>query len=91
MQTLVQDKGWEKVKRALSNPKWDFRTLDAMVVETGLSREEIERLLSEHKDEVRKANVTDKKGRLLYTLASKPVGFREIIANTRAFIAKTTY
>jgi len=80
---------WGKVRQALENPRWDFRTVDGLVEDTGFSREEVQALLESHSAEIRKANVPDSKGRILYTLATKPMGVREILANTRAFITKT--
>jgi len=89
MHTAVSADHWLLVKRALENPDWDFRTIDGLVKDTGLSREEIKRLLDEHGDEVRKAYVTDRNGNILYAPAEKPLKLRELLANIRAFITKT--
>jgi len=89
MHTAVSADAWLMIKQALENPEWDFRTLDGLAKDTGLSREEVKRLLDQHGDEIRKAYVTDRNGNILYAPAQKPVRFRELLANVRAFITKT--
>jgi hypothetical protein len=84
------DADWQKVETALRDPEWDFRTIESMASDTGLSIEQVESALNRHATEVRKAFITDRQGRILYTLADKPVTMREFWANTRAFIAKTS-
>lgn len=90
METAVSDDHWLLIKKALENPDWDFRTLDGLAKETGLSREEIRALLDDHQDDTRKSYVTDRSGNVLYAPADKPVSLREILANIRAFVTKTT-
>lgn len=83
------DADWQRVKEELADSAWDFRTVDSLSKATGLTVERVGNLLSRHGDEVRVANVPDKEGRLLYTLADRPMKLREVLANVRAFIAKS--
>jgi len=83
------DSDWDRVRRELADPTWDFRTVESLSHATGLPVERIGGLLSEHNNEVRVSNVPDKMGRLLYTLADRPMKAREVLANLRAFIAKS--
>lgn len=85
----TEDDAWVLVDRALRDPKWDFRTVEGIARETGLSEERVERLLHENADKVRRAYVTDRKGRLLFTFKGKDVSVRETVANTVAFLAKS--
>ena len=87
MDHVVSD--WDRVRTELADPTWDFRTVESLSHATGLSVEQIGELLSEHHREVRVSNLPDKTGRLLYTLADRPMKAREVLANVRAFIAKS--
>jgi hypothetical protein len=80
---------WESVEKALENPNWDFRTIDGLAEDTGLPPDEIRALINSHSDRVRVSNVPDTQGRVLYTLASKPISARELLATVRAFAAKS--
>lgn len=86
----VVDAKWTTVKEALANPKWDFRTIDGLSSETKMPADQVEHVIKQHLDEVRVSNVPDSKGRILYTLTAKPMNLRELIANTVAFVAKST-
>jgi hypothetical protein len=83
------DADWERVRSQLADPAWDFRTTESLSTSTGLRVEQIEDLLAKHHDQVRVANVPDREGRLLYTLADRPMKARELLANVRAFITKS--
>jgi hypothetical protein len=80
---------WQQVRAQLADSNWDFRTVESLSKTTGLSAERVSDLLSEHGDEVRIANVPDKRGRFLYTLSDRPMKLQELLANVRAFITKT--
>ena len=58
---------WNRVKRALLDPKWDFRTIDGIADETGIKRQTISELLEEHQKEIIVAPLKDKNRRVLYT------------------------
>ncbi len=40
----------DRVRSALSNPQWDFRTIGGIARDTELSREQVERVLADHQD-----------------------------------------
>jgi hypothetical protein len=78
------------VIRALADPRWDFRTIDGIAADTGLSEDEVAAILTSLGDEVRRSEVPDKKGRALFTLRSRPVTAMERLAKLRNFLAKST-
>ena len=82
-----RDEHWEAVRNALANPKYDFRTVDGIVRETGLADTEVQQILQQHQDAVRKAYTTDKMGRLLYTLRDRPQSLQEIISNIKSIVS----
>ena len=75
-----------RVREALSNPKWDFRTVGGIARDTELSREQVERVLADHQDLFRQSRLT-RNGESLYTLREKPESLRERAAGLRDFIA----
>lgn len=76
---------WTILKTALANDKRGLRTVDGLVRETRLTKQEVLRLLNEHKNEIRASYVTDSSGRSMYTLKSNSIRPREIWATVRAF------
>ena len=80
---------WTKIRQALSDPEWDFRTIDGLSKATGVAQDRVVSLLASHPDEVRQSNLPDKQGHPLYTLANRPMKFQEFLANTVAFITKS--
>jgi hypothetical protein len=76
---------WQKVRKAMADSQL-LRTVEGLSEETGLSKEEIKRLLEEHDKELRKAYVTDTGGRAQYTLKSRPMGTRELWSTIRAVV-----
>ena len=94
MATTIQqaqetDPKWERVYEALSDPQWDFRTVEGIARTTGLSGEEVAGVLDRHKGEIRRSMVPDRQGRTLYTLKSRPKKAQEWLAEIRAFLAKS--
>ncbi len=75
-----------RVIRALSNPKWDFRTIGGIARDTKLSREQVEHVLADHRDLFRQSNLTHN-AESLYTVRDKPETLRERLAELRDFIA----
>ena len=84
------DPNWVKTKHTLADERWDFRSVDGIATDLGLSTEVVKEILEQHQAEVRVSFVPDTKGRTLYTLANKPVEIREILATARAFVSKST-
>lgn len=72
---------------ALSDERYAFRTAPSIAKETGLSESSVQSLLEEHTDAVRRAPLHDENGHPLYTLRCRPRTAREILAETRAFLA----
>jgi|SRR6266850_2078653 len=65
---------------AVSNPKWDFRTVESLSEETKLSSAKVQNLLEHYPMVFRKSPVTSKEGRVLYALKEKPIRWRERLA-----------
>ena len=76
----------DRVRQALSDPQWDFRTIDGIVRDTKLSREQVGHVLAEHQDLFRRSHLT-REGEPLYALREKPESLRERYAELRDFIA----
>jgi hypothetical protein len=87
----VTDSQERKVFEALSNPKWDFRTIEGIRKSTNLSEAQVVSVLHKYPNLVRKSAVPDKYGNTLYTLKSKPVGTQEKLALARAFVIKSIH
>jgi|SRR6266850_3581655 len=68
------------VLRALTNPEWDFRTVESLAQETKLSPSEVQSILDQHPELFRKSPVTSKEGKLLYTLQERPIRWKERLA-----------
>lgn len=85
----VNPSAWDRIGQALSDPKWDFRTVPGLAKATDLSEREVRALLTAHSDQVRQSAVPDRQGRALYTLRSRPKKIREILAEIRAYAAKS--
>ncbi len=77
-----------KVIKALSDPKWHFRTIQGIEKDTGLSKNEIKTILIDNKDVIRKSVVPDKHRNSLYTLRSQPIRIRERFAEFYFYLNK---
>jgi len=86
----IADPMERNVFQALSDPAWDFRTVDGISKSTGISKSEVSRILQKYPELVRKSPVPDHEGRDLYALRSRSVSAREIIAEIRSFVTKST-
>lgn len=83
---MITGGDWNKVRSALLNPTWDFRTVDGIAKEAGLDRRRVARLIDQHRSEVRQA--ISKDGKIVYTHGSRPVRLREIISKLQRIAAK---
>lgn len=81
---------WNRVFDALANPKFDFRTVTGISRETGLEAHEVQDLLDKHKKEVRVAYYTDSKGRLLYTLRTRPLNIKDMLSTVKIIASSTS-
>ena len=70
---------WSKVRAALADPQWDFRTIGGIAKVAQLDPGRVEHLIRGHRSEVRQTRSRDRK--ILYTLSSRPRKFREIVAD----------
>ena len=87
----VTDPLGRKVFEALSNPKWDFRTIEGICKSTNLSEPQVMTVLREYPDLVRTSAMPDKYGNTLYTLKSNPIGTQEKLALGRVFVIKSIH
>ena len=77
------------VIEALSEDKWDFRTIDGISKQTGLTRDEVTKalnLLVPHY--ARRSPVRDDQGRSLYTLKSRKMRVAEKASFVRLLMTK---
>lgn len=81
------DERWAAIRAALA--KETLRTVEGISSETKIPEPEVQRLLDEHPNEVRKAYVTDRGGRTQYTLSERPIRGAELWATIRAFATST--
>ena len=82
---------WERVRDALADGRWRFRSVEGIVVETGLERGTVEEMLQEHCAEVRAILARShcfSGVRRVYTLRSRPVTLREIAVDLCAFASR---
>lgn len=80
----------ERVLVALSDPKYDFRTLEGLAKATELSSDSVLVALGALGQKVRISNVTDPQGRVLYTLRNRPKKLRERLSELRSFMSAST-
>ena len=66
--------------KAISNPKFDFRTINGIAKETNLNTQIIESTINKYPNIIRKCKIPNKNNESLFTLSNKPVSIRENIA-----------
>jgi hypothetical protein len=75
---------------ALSDDKWDFRTIDGISKQTGLTQEEVIKALNLLvPNHARRSPVRDDKGRSLYTLKSRKMSAAERASFIRLLLTKS--
>ena len=77
----------KKIFAALSDAKWDFRTVSGISRETGLSESEVREILGKYPEVIRKSLVRNRDGHELFTLRSRRIKMRERLAELRLFLA----
>jgi len=87
--SIITDPKERRVFEALSDPQWDFRTVDGISNATHLTAAEIKVILDKYPNLVRKSLVRDNDGRELFTLASRPPSPQEIVSQFTTFITKS--
>ncbi len=75
--TPEEEAEWERLKKALASEKWDFRSVEGVAAELGLTRGRVRRLLARHEDKIRKALSRDR--RVVYALKNKRVTAGEVL------------
>lgn len=88
-QSRVEGPREREVFEALSDPRWEFRTIEGISRQTKLPPDEVERTLKDYAGFVRKSLVPDHRARDLYTLRSRPITRNEILAAIRTFVTKS--
>jgi dihydroorotate dehydrogenase len=78
----------QKVLDALSDPRWDFRTVGAIARATGLPEVAVGYILADMSDQVRTPAAPDPLGRTLYTLKSRALTRGERLGALRAAASK---
>lgn len=86
---VITDANEHKVFEALSDPEWDFRTVDGISKATNLTAAEVKAILGKYPNLVRKSLVRDNDGRELFTLASRRPGPQEIFSEFTSFVTKS--
>lgn len=81
--------GWELVRKALEDPRWDFRTVESIARETGLDIASVRSLLDQHESDVRGPMLPDRDGRELFTSRHRARGWREIVHTIQRCVSKS--
>ncbi len=74
---------------ALADDRWDYRTLKGLKASTGLSEDQIRRILGGYADLVRASPIPSKNGDPLYTLASRDRSSKDYLRILQAYISKS--
>ena len=90
-ENIVHDPTERKVFEALSDPQWDFRTVNGIAAANGIPAVEVESILQKYPDLVRRSLVRDGYGNELFTLASRLPGPLEIVSQIRSFVTKSSH
>ena len=82
----VADPTERQVFQALSNPEWDWRTINSLTIESGLEKDQVESALQKHPKLTRKWPFPSSKGETIFTLTSEPLTIRERFARFRRYL-----
>jgi len=88
-QALISEPTERKVFDALSDPRWDFRTIHGISKAIDASEAEVASILRKYPDLVRRSLVRDEDGNELFTLGSRTPGPQEIVSQFRSFVTKS--
>lgn len=77
-----------EVGAALSQPQWQFRTVDGIAREIDRPAQQVKRALDSSPALARKSALTDGAGNDLYALRRRPVSLRERIERVRWLLAR---
>lgn len=78
------------VARALSDPRWDFRTVEGIAGDLGFNPEIVKEILLEFVEQeiARESLVPDPDGRKLFAPADRAASAKERLAELRFFVSK---
>ncbi len=82
----IRDQAARRVIEALSNARFEYRTVPGIARETGLPLHDIRRALNEHQHLIRLSPTPDRLGRKLFTLRSRPATSQEKLSRLRMFV-----
>lgn len=77
----------DAIGAAIQNPRWEFRTVEGIAEDLGLSSENVAQQLAEHPEIARKSVMTDRLGRALYAAPGSRPGLRERLEQFRWILA----
>jgi hypothetical protein len=77
-----------KVVDSLTDPRWDFRTLEGIAKESGLAPETVREVLAAHPDLFANSPVPDEHGRELYRLRERGKADKDFLRRLRMYVAK---
>lgn len=77
--------------QALENEKWEWRTVDALVKESGMTEKDVRRTLEKYTKIITKSSIPDKKGNELYTLRSRYIERKSSLKKALSFIGKKPF
>ena len=83
----IKDPHARPIFEAMSQPRWDFRTIKGIASATGISEIQVQKVVESYPDLIRKSRVPNKTGEALFTLKEKPVKLRERFAEARTYLA----
>lgn len=82
----IEREAWSKIRAALEDPRWDFRTVDGIAREAQLNPKLVRQLLESNRSEIRQTIARDL--RVLYTLKSRRPTLREFLADIQMFASQ---
>lgn len=85
--TVKKEDKKKAVLLAFQTDKFDYRTIAGIVKYTKLEAQEVEKLLEELDDVVRKSLVKNRDGETLYALRSKSKPTKEWVEEAKAFLS----
>jgi len=84
----MPDEEWNRILNALSNERYQWRTLDGIATEAELPVERVIALLDQHSRDIVRSSVPSATGRSLYTTRSK---YNLIASPIAKFLSNTTF
>jgi hypothetical protein len=62
---------WAKIKEALENPKFKWRTIEGITKDTGIDKALVVGIISKHEDDIVKSSIPSKMGEGLFTTRNR--------------------